>query len=152
MFLSTLTPSLHLVSITRGFPHRLRSQKTICGFMYGQSLLIRVGFWRLLLLWHNVDSCRAEALMAPDTNILAFINFISVFLSIQYYKFTGYICYHLTGCINIYKLLWFFSSRLFLLLEKASPWVPPLVYWHLAKLCCIINTIINSFCSQFSLL
>jgi hypothetical protein len=152
MFLSKLTPSLHLVSITRGFSHRLRSQKTICDFLYGQTLLIRVGIWRLLLLWHNVDSCRAEALMTSDTNMLAFINFISVFLSIQHYKFTGYVCTYLTGCINIYTLLWFLSSRLFLLLEKASPWVPPMVHWHLAKLCCIISKIINSFCSQFSLL
>ena len=84
--------------------------------MYGRSLLIRVGFCRLLLLCHKLDSCRAEVLMASDTNILASINFIAIFVSIQHYKFTSYTCYHLTDWINIYKLLGFFSDNLFLFL------------------------------------
>jgi hypothetical protein len=79
IFLNTVTPCLHLVSTTRGFPHKRRPQKAICDVMCVQNLLIRVGFCRLFFLCHKVDFCSAEALMASDTNILASINFIAIF-------------------------------------------------------------------------
>jgi hypothetical protein len=104
IFLSTVTPCLHLVSTTCVFPHVPRSQNAICDFMYGKSLIL-VGLCRLLLPCQKIDYSNAEALMASDNNFLASINFTVVFLSMQHNKFASYISYHLTGRINIYMFL-----------------------------------------------